>query len=285
MNATFGDVTVAIGDRRVAEVELHRPPANYFDAALLGGVVDAIAWAEAQGSRAVVLCSEGRHFCAGLDFGRPTAAEPEALHGLYQRAEALVSGPLPVVVAIQGAAIGGGLGLALVGDFRVGSPDSRFAANFARLGFHQGFGISTTLPRAVGPQMALELLVTGRRIDGTEALRIGLVRPTGRRPTGRRPRTGGRDRRVGTAGRAGHSGHPAAGSARGVRRRRAGRGGRADGAHGDPRLRRRGGGVTRAAAAPLHRSVAATVGGGRGAVGRSLRRRPGRRPARPGWPH
>ncbi len=175
MNATFGDVTVAIGDRRVAEVELHRPPANYFDAALLGGVVDAIAWAEAQGSRAVVLCSEGRHFCAGLDFGRPTAAEPEALHGLYQRAEALVSGPLPVVVAIQGAAIGGGLGLALVGDFRVGSPDSRFAANFARLGFHQGFGISTTLPRAVGPQMALELLVTGRRIDGTEALRIGLV--------------------------------------------------------------------------------------------------------------
>jgi enoyl-CoA hydratase/carnithine racemase len=79
-----------------------------------------------------------------------------------------------VVVAVQGAAIGGGLGLALAGDFRVGAPDSRFAANFARLGFHQGFGLSVTLPRAVGAQKALELLTTGRRIDGTEALRIGL---------------------------------------------------------------------------------------------------------------
>ncbi len=175
MNEAFMDVTVAIDDRRVAEVELHRPPANYFDAQLLGCVVDAIGWAETQGARAVVLCSEGRHFCAGLDFGRAGAAEPEALRGLYERAEALVAGPLPVVVAIQGAAIGGGLGLALAGDFRVAAPDSRFAANFARLGFHHGFGISITLPRAVGPQMALELLVTGRRIDGTDALRIGLV--------------------------------------------------------------------------------------------------------------
>jgi enoyl-CoA hydratase/carnithine racemase len=79
-----------------------------------------------------------------------------------------------VVVAVQGAAIGGGLGLALAGDFRIGSPDSRFSANFARLGFHHGFGLSVTLPRAVGQQRALELLLTGRRIDGTEALRIGL---------------------------------------------------------------------------------------------------------------
>jgi enoyl-CoA hydratase/carnithine racemase len=122
----------------------------------------------------VVLCSEGRHFCAGLDFGRAAAPGTESLRTLYARAVELIDGPLPVVVAAQGASIGGGLGLALAGDFRVGAPDSRFAANFARLGFHQGFGLSATLPRAVGPQMALELLTTGRRIDGTEALRIGL---------------------------------------------------------------------------------------------------------------
>ncbi len=171
---SFGDVTVRIDATHVAEVEMHRPPANYFDATLLGGVVDAIAWAEPRGARAVVLCSEGRHFCAGLDFGRTATPDPESLRTLYARAVELIDGPLPVVVAAQGASIGGGLGLALSADFRVGAPDSRFAANFARLGFHQGFGLSITLPRAVGPQVALELLTTGRRIDGPEALRIGL---------------------------------------------------------------------------------------------------------------
>ena len=173
-SGSFGDVTVWVDATYVAEVEMHRPPANYFDADLLAGVVDAVAWADAQGARAVVLCSEGRHFCAGLDFGRTATPEPESLRTLYGRAVELVDGPLPVVAAVQGASIGGGLGLALAADFRVGAPESRFAANFARLGFHQGFGLSITLPRVVGHQMALELLTTGRRIDGTEALRIGL---------------------------------------------------------------------------------------------------------------
>ncbi len=78
------------------------------------------------------------------------------------------------MAAVQGSAIGGGLGLALAADFRIGARSSRFAANFARLGFHQGFGISLTLPATVGRQRALELLTTGRRIDGDEALAIGL---------------------------------------------------------------------------------------------------------------
>lgn len=85
---------------------------------------------------------------------------------MYERAVQLIAGHLPVVAAVQGAAIGGGLSLAMVGDFRVAAPASRFAADFARLGFHQGLGLSVTLPRAVGDQRALELLATGRRIDG-----------------------------------------------------------------------------------------------------------------------
>jgi len=173
-DATFGDVTVALGDGLVAEVELHRPPANYFDADLLSAVVRAVSWAPDNGARAVVLCSEGRHFCAGLDFGAAGRPDPDALSALYASARDLVDSPIPVVVAVQGAAIGGGLGLALAGDFRVAAPTSRFAANFARLGFHQGFGISLTLPAVVGRQRALELLTTGRRIDGNEALAIGL---------------------------------------------------------------------------------------------------------------
>ncbi len=174
MTAVFGDITVTrVGDH-VGEVEMHRPPANYFDVALLGDIVAGIDWAERQGCRSVVLCSEGRHFCAGLDFGATGTPDADALGLLYQRAVELVGGHLPIVVAVQGAAIGGGLGLAMAGDFRVASESSRMAANFARLGFHQGFGLSVTLPRAVGHQRALELLTTGRRVDGEEALRMGL---------------------------------------------------------------------------------------------------------------
>ena len=80
----------------------------------------------------------------------------------------------PVVAAVQGAAIGGGLGLALSADFRVASRSSRFAANFARLGIHHGFGLTVTLPAAVGAQAALELLYTGRRVRGEEAHALGL---------------------------------------------------------------------------------------------------------------
>jgi 2-(1,2-epoxy-1,2-dihydrophenyl)acetyl-CoA isomerase len=80
-----------------------------------------------------------------------------------------------VVAAVQGAAIGGGLGLALWPDFRVAAPEARFSANFAKLGFHHGFGLTVTLPRVVGQQRALELLYTGARIDGERAHAIGLV--------------------------------------------------------------------------------------------------------------
>jgi len=172
---TFGDVSARLGEGHVAEVELHRPPANYFDADLLNGVVDAVAWAATRGGRAVVLCAEGKHFCAGLDFGATDKPSDDALANLYGSARQLIGGPLPLVAALQGSAIGGGLGLALAADFRVATPTSRFSANFARLGFHQGFGISLTLPATVGRQRALELLTTGRRIDGVEALAIGLV--------------------------------------------------------------------------------------------------------------
>jgi 2-(1,2-epoxy-1,2-dihydrophenyl)acetyl-CoA isomerase len=171
---SFGDVSALLTDRAVAEVEVHRPPSNFFDGPLLASVVEAIDWAHSEGGRAVVLCSEGRNFCAGFDFGSTDGPAPEQLRTLYGHAAALVDGPLPVVVAVQGAAVGGGLGLALAGDFRIASAGSRFSANFARLGLHQGFGVSVTLPRAIGEQRALEMLLTGRRVEGAEALRIGL---------------------------------------------------------------------------------------------------------------
>jgi enoyl-CoA hydratase/carnithine racemase len=81
----------------------------------------------------------------------------------------------PIVAAVHGAAIGGGLGLAMTADFRVSCPEARLSANFTRLGFHPGFGLSITLPRAIGRQAAAMVLYTSRRLGGEEAARIGLV--------------------------------------------------------------------------------------------------------------
>jgi 2-(1,2-epoxy-1,2-dihydrophenyl)acetyl-CoA isomerase len=168
------DVTVAVDDEHVATVELHRPPANYFDAALIRQLGDAYEAIDADPScRAIVLCSEGKHFCAGANFGAASSPADEP-RSLYRQALRLFAAATPVVAAVQGAAVGGGLGLALSADFRVASPDSRFSANFARLGFHHGFALSVTLPALAGQQNALDLLLTGRRVPGEEALSLGL---------------------------------------------------------------------------------------------------------------
>ncbi len=175
----FGDVTVEVGDDRVATVEMHRPPSNFFDTPLIRNISDAYRWVdEEMKGWAIVLCSEGKHFCAGADFHGASDAEPLDEHGagsLYAEAVRLFSAETPVVAAVQGAAVGGGLGLACSADFRVASPDARLSANFARLGFHQGFGLSVTLPLILGHQRSLDLLYTGRRLTGEEAAAIGLV--------------------------------------------------------------------------------------------------------------
>ncbi len=167
----MSDVTVEVGDDLVATVELHRPPNNFFDVALVAALADAYEELQSGPCRAIVLCSEGRHFCAGADL---TSGTERTVGDLYGQAVRLFEAELPVVAAVTGAAIGGGLGLALSADFRVASPESRFAANFSRLGFHHGFGLTVTLPLAVGNQWATSLLYTGRRIGGEEALAIGL---------------------------------------------------------------------------------------------------------------
>jgi len=169
------ELSVEIGEDHVAVVEIRRPPNNFFDVALIGQLADALDELARNGQcRAVVLCSAGRHFCAGANFAARASLGEDGGPHLYDMAIRLFSQPLPVVAAIQGAAIGGGLGLALAADFRVASPEARFAANFAALGIHHGFALTITLPAAIGQQAALDLLYTGRRIGGEQAHRIGL---------------------------------------------------------------------------------------------------------------
>lgn len=169
-----GVAAAVIGDH-VASVELRRPPNNFFDVAMIRRIADLYdALTAERDVRVIVLCASGKHFCAGADFsaGSGAASRPGEL---YQEAVRLFAAELPVVAAVQGAAIGGGLGLACSADFRVAAPQARFAANFARLGFHHGFALTATLPAIVGQQHALDLLYTGRRIDGNEAHRVGLA--------------------------------------------------------------------------------------------------------------
>jgi enoyl-CoA hydratase/carnithine racemase len=165
-------------DGHVGIAEICRGPNNYFDTELIRHLADAFEGFDADPQvRSVLLASEGKNFCAGANFALPTRStigDPSGGH-LYQHAVRLFRCEKPVVGAIQGAAVGGGLGLSLVADFRVASAETRFAANFNRLGFHPGFGLSVTLPRVVGTQKAALLFYTGRRIDGGEAHAIGLV--------------------------------------------------------------------------------------------------------------
>ena len=174
MSQAFGDVSAELADDFVAIVELRRPPNNHFDVALIRSLADAFETLDRDPAcRAIVLCSQGKHFCAGADFA-DAGQTPLERSGLYEEAIRLFQVNTPVVAAIQGAAIGGGLGLALMADFRVSCPEARFAANFARLGYHHGFGLTVTLPATVGQQHALDLLYTGRRVSGNEAMVIGL---------------------------------------------------------------------------------------------------------------
>jgi enoyl-CoA hydratase/carnithine racemase len=161
-----------------ATVEMCRPPHNFFDIQLISGLADAFETLQADPQcRAVVLAAQGRSFCAGADFPGPGRAEGARRNPgeLYRQAVRLFEVTKPVIAAVQGPAIGGGLGLALAADFRVTCPEARFSANFARLGFHPGFALSFTLPRLIGAQKAALLLYTGRRINGEEAVRIGLA--------------------------------------------------------------------------------------------------------------
>lgn len=169
----MSDVFLHPAENRVAVLEMRRPPNNFFDEDLLHELADHLLKVEADDAVSViVLASDGKHFCAGADL-RHTSAE--SIRSVYRQAYRLFTGRKPIVAAVQGAAVGGGLGLAMAADFRVVSAQTRLTANFSQIGFHQGFGLSATLPAAIGTQKALELLYSGRSLYGEEALAIGLA--------------------------------------------------------------------------------------------------------------
>ena len=174
-------------DAHVATIEIRRPPHNFFDVALIQEIAAALeALAENGDVRAIVLAAEGKSFCAGANFGDGSTLDKEgqrpgelnresAVRHLYLEGNRLFRTKKPIVAAVHGAAVGGGLGLAMVADFRVACPETRFAANFTRLGFHPGFGLTVTLPAVIGPTKAALMFYTSRRVTGDEAFAMGLA--------------------------------------------------------------------------------------------------------------
>jgi enoyl-CoA hydratase/carnithine racemase len=174
----------------VLRIELHRPDRlNAMTAGMVEELHEALTQAEQDPAcRVVVLTGSGRGFCAGLDldgYGRP----PRAVEGegtvhrtlrtqrhiatLMQRIRRL---PQPVIAQVNGPAAGGGLALVLASDVRIAATEAVFAVSFLRVGFSAcDMGTSWMLPRLVGAGRAHELMLTARRFDADEALRIGLL--------------------------------------------------------------------------------------------------------------
>jgi enoyl-CoA hydratase/carnithine racemase len=169
----------------VALVEIRRPPNNFFDIPLIKDIAGAFeSFDEDSNIRAIVLAAQGKAFCAGANFGDGSALDAQGRRSnepgpgvapLYIEGNRLFRTKKPIIAAVHGAAVGGGLGLAMVADFRVTCPEARFCANFTRLGFHPGFGLTITLPAVIGETKAALMFYTSRRVPGDDAYAMGLA--------------------------------------------------------------------------------------------------------------
>ncbi len=170
----------------IAEITLNRPEnRNSMTSDVLDGLHDAVRQArEDPELRCVIITGRGKSFCAGADFksqvqreasGDRYQAPHERSFAMYSPFLSLLELEMPTIAAMQGHAIGGGLGLAVVADIRVANRDSKYGVNFVRLGLHPGMATTYILPRLMGLPKATELLLTGRIITGAEAAEVGLV--------------------------------------------------------------------------------------------------------------
>ncbi|AXE28495.1 enoyl-CoA hydratase [Chromobacterium phragmitis] len=165
----------------IARLELHRPDClNAMNRQLLRQLLAALEWAAAdEAVRAVIITGHGQVFSAGADIrylNRASAAEVREL----ARLAVAVTGRIetlgkPVLAAINGDALGGGLEIAEACMLRLAAPHARFGHPEVRIGAVAGFGGTTRLPRLIGKGRAAEMLLTGRLIDAEEACRLGLV--------------------------------------------------------------------------------------------------------------
>lgn len=170
------DVRTEITDR-VAVLTLSNPERrNAMNLELSEKLVAAVAAAVADdGVGAIVVTGEDPAFCAGGDLAELATADPATLRRVYAGFLAVADCPLPTIAAVNGAAVGAGLNLALAADLRLAGPRAKFDARFLQLGLHPGGGYTWMANRVLGPQGAAAVSLFGEAVDAAEAERIGLV--------------------------------------------------------------------------------------------------------------
>lgn len=164
----------------VGEIHFSAPPHNFASSGMLCAIADAIYEMDMDTDvRCILLTAAGKVFCGGADLAGADAVQGadgmSEIALFYENAARIMNRRKVMIAAVQGAAIGAGLGLALAADFRIASSAARFSANFVKLGFHPGFAITSTLPRVIGAQRAAWMMLSGNRIKPDEALDWGLT--------------------------------------------------------------------------------------------------------------
>ncbi len=172
-------------DGAIGTLTLDRPDnRNSMTPELLDAFAGALAQARAVSTlRCLIITGAGTCFSAGADFratvqrddGDRVRAPHERSLAMYEPVLGVLEVEVPVIGALGGHAVGGGFGLALCCDLRIGAREGRYGANFARLGLHPGMAITYLLPRLVGVARAADLLFTGRLVTGDEAFALGLL--------------------------------------------------------------------------------------------------------------
>jgi enoyl-CoA hydratase/carnithine racemase len=182
----FTDVTYAIEDGGIAVVTINRPDRmNSFRGRTVDELITAFktAWASNQVAAVVLTGAGERAFCAGFDLDEVDVITRMGVREFLQFQETATGGiqairhlPFPVIAAVHGAAIGGGLALALAADIRLVSPTAKFSAAFLKVGLSMGeLGTSYNLSRLIGPGRAAEIGYSARIVGAEEAVAIGLA--------------------------------------------------------------------------------------------------------------
>lgn len=168
----------------VGLVEINRPDRmNSLTVEVVGGIGAAARTLVEQGARAIVLAGRGPTFCAGADLGLvhdALSGDTEAVltplvDGLHSSIRTLRSLPVPLVAAVEGPAVGAGLGLALCADLRVVGADARFVPGYSAIGSSPDGGVSYFLTRMVGPARAVRILLDNQTLDPEAATALGLA--------------------------------------------------------------------------------------------------------------
>jgi cyclohexa-1,5-dienecarbonyl-CoA hydratase len=184
MMASVTHGTAAVGpvetwldrDEMLLRLRLNRPKANILDSTMIASLGQAFAaYAEPGHVRAALLDAEGQHFCFGASVEEHLPARcAEMLSSLHELLKAMLEWPRPILVAVRGQCLGGGLELALAGSLIFASRDAQFGQPEIKLGVFAPAG-SCLLPPRIGQSAAEDLLFSGRSLDATEARALGLV--------------------------------------------------------------------------------------------------------------